>query len=369
MNAVEIKDVFGVSDIDSIHKVVKNEQASCESRKRNGKDFTKSEVVNGKTFKVVYDKEGKLVVPQQSTTKILKLVHVHEPFKLAYRRLNALNLAWRGLYKDLESFHQSCVQCASINPKQSSKDSSTYEYADDFGHLANADVVHINKELFLAMRDFFSGFLSIVKIKDLKMETVKDALLKLFTQLYVPQILVLDNASYFQSSAVNDLAKLLNINLRFITARNSRGNSNIERSFRTLQNLLKTLTATEESLETCVAIAAFIMNNRKQKDTNLTPYEIVTFRHSTFPVNIPFFSKAQVDKLPQLAKKYYETAHDLINDLQNNLRNNKNKNVKNEKLYKKNDVVLLKNYNKRGTKKSFLPAYSTDKFRIKTVNL
>ena len=28
----------------------------------------------------------------------------------------------------------------------------------------------------------------------------------------------------------------------------------------------------------------------------------------------------------------------------------------------------MKNYNKTGTKKSLLPAYSTDKFRIKTVN-
>ena len=77
------------------------------------------------------------------------------------------------------------------------------------------------------------------------------------------------------------------------------------------------------------------MNNSKQKNTNLTPHEIVTCRHSTFPVNTPIFSKPQLDKRPQLAYKYYETAHDFINDLQNNLKNNKDKNVKNKNLYKK----------------------------------
>ena len=167
---------------------------------------------------------------------------------------------------------------------------------------------------------------------------------------------------------MKELVKLLNINLRFITARNSRGNANIERSFRNLQNLLKSLHTTNESLETCVNVAVFIMNNRKNKESNLTPYEIVTFRHSSFPVNIPYFSKSQVDKLPHLAKKYYETAQDLVKDLQQRLRQRKITKADDEKMYQRNDLVLLKNYNKSGTKKALLPAYSTEKFRIISTN-
>ena len=155
INNLELKDVFGISNTDSIHEMVKKEQMVCGLTKRNGKDYTKTEMVNGQRFDVVYDKDGKLVVPESSVHKILHSIHVHEPLKLAFRRMQSLNLTWKGLHSNIEQYHKGCISCASINTKKSAKDNNSYEYSEDFGHLANADVVHINKEILSLQRSLF----------------------------------------------------------------------------------------------------------------------------------------------------------------------------------------------------------------------
>ena len=365
---VALSELFGRSDVEAIYKLIKKEQMYYKQKKRNGKDIAKEEIVEKNNFKVIYDNEGKLVVPTQSVKKIISLTHKHEPFKLAYRRLQNLNITWKGLHTNLQTFHKQCAQCASINAKRVQKTNDSYEYADDIADLAHADVVHINKELYLAIRDYFSGFIMILKVKDLKKETIRDGFIDLLTRLFIPKTLSLDNAAYFKNPFVEELFKILNVIVRYITARNSRGNSYIERSFRTLQNLLKGLLSSEESQETAVKIAMFIMNNRKQTRNGLTPYELITFRRSTFPVNLPNLSKSQIDKLQPMTKKYYMTAGELLDDLR--LFQRQQNNALNDKvvLYKKGDIVLLKNYNRTGVKESVLPAYSTQKFRVLAVN-
>ena len=370
----KVDDVLKVAknfDYEQLRNLVKVKQVETGFDSSEKTDLHRLEKIRMNTnreieYKIVYNKAGKLRVPNEFIKDLLVMTHIHGPPTIWYRMIQKLDISIYGLQAKLASYYNSCSLCASINKKRENNPKTSVMATSQIGELYHIDVVHINRVKCLMAIDHFSSYIIMSVIPDEKETSICNGLYEIFFSLLIPNQILTDNAASFRSKKVEELMDTLNIHHRFITPRWSPANGKIERSFRSIRNILKVFNFDSIDINIAIRYAVFIMNNKRTKKSDFTPFEILSFRSSVFPFNMPYFSLSRLDNSSPATRKFVQVAQDIMADIRNKKLADLEglTDMESVKLYQKGDIVLIKAYPVKNLSSKLLAYYDQTEFEI-----
>ena len=363
-NSVETSTILRSFSIEKIREKIKAFQMKMKykDQRKNVETRLESVVIGNslKEYPICY-REGKLITPREFIPELLILTHRHIAPYLWYRNLLKLKIDCQNLHKSVFEFWRNCNICQSLVKPRDKYVQTSISAPTDIGETVQCDVIHLNREKYLFVRDLFSGYAQMERISSEKEDEVVETIMKIILSYPIfPKQFVTDNAKCFTGEKLRQFCEALNINLLHSSARNSRGNSSIERSFQEINRHVKLLQKTDAPLWLQVAIATFILNNKASKSRdNFTPLELVTFRRSSFPINLPSLSISKLSGLNFGTKRFYEAAYEILKSITEKKLEQVGKVLNPQsKLFEINDKVLVKSYPNPHQSKKLLPAYS-----------
>ena len=368
--SVETHTVLRSFSIEKIREKIKAFQLKSNFKDSRKRVETRLETVvvgnSAKEYPICY-RDGKLIIPREFVPELLILTHRHIAPYQWYRNLLKLKIDCQNLHKSVFEYWRNCNICQSLVRPNNKYVQTSVSAPTDIGEVVQCDVIHLNREKYLFIRDLFSGYAQMEQIPNEKEKEVVNAIMKLILSFPVfPKQFVTDNAKCFKGDDLKHFCEALNINLLHSSARNSRGQASIERSFQEINRHVKLLQKTDAPLWLQVLISTFILNNKTSESrNNFTPLELVTFRRSSFPINLPSLSISKLSGLNFGTKRFYEAAQDILKSITQKKMEQVGKVLNPQsKLFDLGDKVLLKSYPNTQQSKKLLPAYSEDPHTI-----
>ena len=250
-------------------------------------------LVNGVLFKIRYGKEDKgepslvLCVPEKSIPTVLYQYHT----PLLAGHLGVIKLYdtikqryyFPGMFNLVREFVECCLECQSMKGKT---DGPRIQYARiplDTRTMARMSMdIKEMPESELGFRYIvvcvceFTNWMKTIPLADQKAQTIAMALyFKICCEYGTPKAIICDEAPAFQSVALQEYFKALNIQPIYISPMNH-GSNRSERYIRTLNDIItKCLVGTGNNWPLYVPSATFAMNCQVSKVTGFTPFQMV----------------------------------------------------------------------------------------------
>jgi transposase InsO family protein len=146
-------------------------------------------------------------------------------------------------------------------------------------------------------------------LHDKSAASVAYALWNIFANFGFPKVLQSDNGTEFVNTVVEELATASHIDHRLITPYHPRANGAVERSFRTIMEMINTFCngASTDWFESVPQVQLWL-NLRATRSHGFTPFSIMFSRPF---VGFKDFSKVPLDELsPEMLQKHYNAAFD-----------------------------------------------------------
>ena len=118
-------------------------------------------------------------------------------------------------------------------------------------------------------------------MKDQTAETITTILVEIFSRLGVPDFLHSDQGRNFEAKLLQDTCKSLGIRKTHTTAYHPEGNSLVERSNRSILQMLRCYVEKSHEWETYLPLVLFAYRTTKHSSTGVTPFEIMFGRNPT----------------------------------------------------------------------------------------
>lgn len=133
----------------------------------------------------------------------------------------------------------------------------------------------MNKASFLSIIDSFSKHLQMVPINTKNLVDTKGALTRYFTLFGIPNIIVSDHETTFQSAQFREYLAKLNVKLEY--ASSSESNGQVEKTHATIIEIYNTnkLKFPNSDMNTAIELCVALYNNSIHSATGFTPNEIV----------------------------------------------------------------------------------------------
>ena len=250
-------------------------------------------LVNGVLFKIRYGKEDKgepslvLCIPEKYIPTVLYQYHtpllaghpgVIKLYDTIKQRYN-----FPGMFNLVREFVECCLECQSIKGKT---DGPRIQYARiplDTRTMARMSMdIKEMPESELGFRHIlvcvceFTNWMKTIPLADQKAQTIAMALyFKICCEYGTPKAIICDEAPAFQSVALQEYFKALNIQPIYISPMNH-GSNRSERYIRTLNDIItKCLVGTGSNWPLYVPSATFAMNCQVSQVTGFSPFQMV----------------------------------------------------------------------------------------------
>lgn len=175
--------------------------------------------------------------------------------------------------------------------------------------IIHIDIYSVHNENFLTIIDKFSKFASSYLLNGRNSINIIKSLKHFFSHHGIPSKVVVDNGAEFVSTIFQDFTKLYKIHLHTTSAKNSTGNSPVERFHSTLTEIIRIIYNQNKSkpISEIMDEALITYNNSIHSTTKLTPFELISGHYNqSNPLNIKFNQLIGQDYL-QEHKNNYET--------------------------------------------------------------
>ena len=250
-------------------------------------------LVNGVLFKIRYGKEDKgepslvLCIPQKYIPTVLYQYHTpllagHPGVIKLYDTIKQ-RYYFPGMFNLVREFVECCLECQSMKGKA---DGPKIQYARiplDTRTMARMSMdIKEMPESELGFRHIlvcvceFTNWMKTVPLADQKAQTIAMALyFKICCEYGTPKAIICDEAPAFQSVALQEYFKALNIQPIYISPMNH-GSNRSERYIRTLNDIItKCLVGTGSKWPLYVPSATFAMNCQVSQVTGFSPFQMV----------------------------------------------------------------------------------------------
>ena len=250
-------------------------------------------LVNGVLFKIRYGKEDKgepslvLCIPEKYIPTVLYQYHTpllagHPGVIKLYDTIKQ-RYYFPGMFNLAREFVECCLECQSMKGKT---DGSRIQYARiplDTRTMARMSMdIKEMPESELGFRHIlvcvceFTNWMKTVPLADQKAQTIAMALyFKICCEYGTPKAIICDEAPAFQSVALQEYFKALNIQPIYISPMNH-GSNRSERYIRTLNDIItKCLVGTGSKWPLYVPSATFAMNCQVSQVTGFSPFQMV----------------------------------------------------------------------------------------------
>ena len=250
-------------------------------------------LVNGVLFKIRYGKENKgepslvLCIPEKYIPTVLYQYHIpllagHPGVIKLYETIKQ-RYYFPGMFNLVREFVECCLECQSMKGKT---DSPRIQYARiplDTRTMARMSMdIKEMPESELGFRHIlvcvceFTNWMKTIPLADQKAQTIAMALyFKICCEYGTPKAIICDEAPAFQSVALQEYFRALNIQPIYISPINH-GSNRSERYIRTLNDIItKCLVGTGSNWPLYVPSAMFAMNCQVSQVTGFSPFQMV----------------------------------------------------------------------------------------------
>ena len=250
-------------------------------------------LVNGVLFKIRYGKEDNgepslvLCIPEKYIPTVLYQYHTpllagHPGVIKLYDTIKQ-RYYFPGMFNLVREFVECCLECQSMKGKT---DGPRFQYARiplDTRTMARMSMdIKEMPESELGFRHIlvcvceFTNWMKTIPLADQKAQTIAMALyFKICCEYGTPKAIICDEAPAFQSVALQEYFKALNIQPIYISPMNH-GSNRSERYIRTLNDIItKCLVGTGSNWPLYVPSATFAMNCQVSQVTGFSPFQMV----------------------------------------------------------------------------------------------
>lgn len=310
-----------------------------------------------------------LVLPHCLQERVLRSLHDEHGHQGVERTLQLVRSRyyWPNMYSDVEKWCKTCQRCVvskALQPKIKThmgtiKASRPHEIlAIDFTVLEPSTD---GKENVLVMTDVFSKYTQTVATKDQRASTVAEVLVKHWFQLLGPPGRIhSDQGRNFESSLVQQLCKIYNIDKSRTTPYHPAGNGQSERFNRTLHDLLRTLPPEQKRRwPRHLSQVTYAYNTTVHQSTGRTPYFLMFGREPRLPVDIVLGveereAEAPLEEWVEEHQKSLNVAYEAVQRKMENRRAERAARENDQHMaaeFEEGDLVLTRNHSVRGRNK------------------
>lgn len=286
----------------------------------------------------------------------------HQGVNRTFNRMKSY-FKFSNMFDRIKNYIKSCKSCQTNKPSRSSKmpmaitstSSQPFEkiFLDIVGPIN--PVSFRNNNFILTLQDDLTKFSIAVPLPDQESETVARAFVDNFLCIYgAPSYVLTDQGTNFQSDLFKNVSKLLKVKQIRTSPYHPQTNGSLEKSHLSLGNYLRIHTENDKlNWDTWIPFAMFVYNTTPHSTTKFMPYELVfghkpSIPHSFMKPPEPFYNYDNyVKELNYRMQTSFKLAKKNIIDSKINSKNYYDKSL-NPVVFKSNDLVLLKNENRKG---------------------
>ncbi|XP_070212629.1 uncharacterized protein [Littorina saxatilis] len=260
--------------------------------------------VKGILYRQYIDKYGKthqqVVVPIQRRSKVLSVGHDtpmagHLGHKKTRERVWQ-DFYWPGMVGDIRRYCMSCDTCQRTTPKGRTKrvplgkmpviDTAFKRVAVDLiGPIK--PISESKKQYILVMVDYATRYPEAVALKDIRAETVAEALWNFWTRLGIPDEILTDQGKQFTCELMQQVNQLLHIKGLTTTPWHPQANGLVERFNGTLKSMLKKLTIEQpKKWDQYLPALLFAYREVPQDSLGFSPFELLFGRTVKGPMHV-----------------------------------------------------------------------------------
>lgn len=241
-----------------------------------------------------------IVIPKSLVPHVLEGSEtVHFSFSKNYRAIKE-KYFWPGMYNDIKNFSTSCKLCIERKGFPITKSPlQNFVTPSQPMELVSLDIlgplpmsIQGNKYV-LTVIDHFTKFSTLYALKDITAQTIANKLIKFIIIFGIPNSILTDLGTNFQSNLFNELSRQLQIHKLKTTPYRPQTNSVSERLNLSIKTSLTCLSETTTEWDTYLNYYNFIYNNSYHDTTHEKPSFLMFNRD----LNLPFHV---LEKTPQI---------------------------------------------------------------------
>ena len=245
-------------------------------------------------------KHSKVVVPENMRDQVLKLGHDnalagHLGNQKTTDRI-LLEFWWPGIVADIKRYVASCDVCQRTYPRGRVPRAPMGKMppVDVMFRRVAVDIVgpihpmsETKKQYILVVIDYNTRYPEAVALKNIKAETVLDALWEIWTRLGIPDEIITDQGSQFSGHLMAEVKRLWHVKHHMTTAFHPQANGLVEKFNGTLKSMLRKLALEQpKRWDTFLPALLFAYREVPQSSTGFSPFEMLYGRKVKGPMQI-----------------------------------------------------------------------------------
>jgi transposase InsO family protein len=297
----------------------------------------------------------------------------HRNYHVMSHQMMKDGYSWRRLSTNCQDYCLQCDSCQKVNQQKSEPvpispaiSSAPFEFVqmDVFGPLYQKFTNKSTKRYCLVIIDILSGYVALYPMSDIKSETIASKMLCHCSHYGAPLMWQSDNASYFKTKQVQDMVSTMKSKYRFSAAYRPQSNGRVERSIKSIKELLDKLIedgGQHDDWEHIIYSVQAYMNMSSHYIYDFSPFEILFSHQPRFlqfnQVDSTEFTTSLARRLEQLSEwsACRSEISDLIRIHRRNASEELNKKIHHEpKLLQVDDQVMIPNPNKLSGESRFI---------------
>ena len=298
------------------------------------------------------------VIPSSLRQVIIKDCHVGNGCHLGPEKLyHTLQLScyWPGMADDIVEFCSSCAVCQERKPHGPRRAPlGTMPIGRPWEFVAT-DILKVPRsseghQYILTFQDYFTKFLYATPIMDQTAETVTSEFIKMCSIFGVPAILHSDQGGCYESNMFKEALRGLGVVKSHTSSYNPKCNGMVERSNRSILQLLRCLCSEAFDWEKKLPFALMAFNSHVHITTGMTPSRLMFARDSltNFPASTSSSQRSyEIDSYAKKLEADYVKTHEMVQtrleQMAKNTKNSYDKMAVQRRILWPGEEVLLRN--------------------------
>lgn len=278
------------------------EKSDNLKKTKNGTEFRYA-VKNGILYRKVKTSKGQnsqVIVPKKLRNEVMRVAHdipmsAHAGVRRTKERL--LNdFYWPGLIGDVQRYCASCDACQRCIGRNSVRKAPLQKMPliETPFHRVGVDIIgpispesSSGKKYILTVIDYATRYAEATALRDVRSETVAEALWEIWSRVGIPNQVLTDRGSQFVSGTMQEVNRLLSIKGITTTPYHAQTNGLVERFNGTLQAMLRKLCLDQPTeWDRLLPAILFAYREAPQESLKFSPFELLYGRHVRGPLQV-----------------------------------------------------------------------------------
>ena len=216
---------------------------------------------------------NRIIVPPPKRQNVLSQLHFSHQGVVACKKKAKLNVFWPGMMKQIEAHILSCPHCLKFSKSNNTEPMTKRSIPGLPWQDIAADFMHVNKQDYLVIVDYYSKFVEVKKLNSKTASAVITSFQQVFRTHGIPWRIFSDGGPPFNSAEYRNFLRDYDIQPVISSPKFPRSNGMVERTIQTIKNLI--MKAASEKKDPNISILDY---NSTPKEDLPSPAEMLMGR-------------------------------------------------------------------------------------------